>query len=127
MKFEDALQIVLKEEELRRVNMSNIAALLQQRTYDIEKGMKITENEEYTKMLRKELKEWNDAIQDGRKQGKSSLDFKLFEDEWRDLNEAIRKYDIATRIHNRNYPKDKIHSIKERLDFELTPSVNTEE
>ena len=107
--------------------MSNITAHFQQRTYEIEKGMKITENEKFTEMLRKELKEWDDAIQDGRKQGKSSTDFKIFEDEWRELNEAIRKYDIATRIHNRNYPKDKIHTTKERLGFTLTPSVNTEE
>lgn len=127
MKFEKALQIILSEEELKRVNMSNIRDHFVQKIGDIEKGMKITENEKFTEMLKKELKEWDDAIQKGREQGNTSRDFKFLEDEWIKLLNVLRDYDIATRIHNRNYPKNKIRTIKERVGFVLTPSVSTEE
>lgn len=126
MKFERALQIVLSEEELKRVNMSNIRDHFQQRTYDIEKGLKITEDGRFTEILKRELLEWNDAIQKGRRKGNTSKDFKLLEDEWIKLLNVLRDYDIATLIHNRNYPKNKIHKIQERIGFELM-SVDTED
>lgn len=127
MKFEKALQIVLKEEELKRTNMSNVKDHFQQKTYDIEKGMRITEDEKFTEMLKRELREWNDAIQDGRRGRNTSKDFKSLEDEWIKLLNVLREYDIAVRIHNRRYPKNKIYPIQERIGFVLTPSVNTEE
>lgn len=107
--------------------MSNIRDHFQQRAYDIKKGMKITENEEFTEMLKRELGQWNALIQKGREQGNTSKDFKLIEDEWKELTKALREYDIATLTHNRNYPKSKIRPIQKRLGFELTPSVSTEE
>lgn len=128
MKLEEIFRTVLKEEEeLKRVHMSNIKDHFVQRIGDIEKGLKITESEEYTKILKRELGEWNELVQDRRKKGDVSPTFKSLEKEWWDLLEIFRKYDIATLIHNRNYPKNKIHKIQERIGFELTSSVNTEE
>lgn len=128
MKLEEIFQIVLKEEEeLERIHMSDMAAHFQQRIDDIKKGLKITESERYTELLKKQLKQWNDLIQDRRTKGDVSTTFKRLEKEWWDLLEIFRDYDIATFIHNRNYPKNKIHKIQERIGFILTPSVNTEE
>lgn len=128
MKLEEIFQTVLvEEEELKRIHMSNIKDHFVQRIGDIEKGMRITEDEKFTEILKRELKQWNDAIQDGRKSGNVSPKFKSIENEWLVLLEVFRKYDIAARIHNRRYPKNKIRPIQERIGFVLTPSVNTEE
>lgn len=128
MKLEEIFRTVLKEEEeLKRIHMSNIRDHFIQRIGDIEKGMKITEDEKFTEILKRELKQWNNLIQDRRKNGDVSTAFKRLEKEWWDLLEIFREYDIATLIHNRNYPKNKIHKIQERIGFVLTPSVNTEE
>ena len=70
MKLEEIFQTVLvEEEELKRIHMSNIKDHFVQRIGDIEKGMRITEDEKFTEILKRELKQWNDAIQDGRKSG----------------------------------------------------------
>lgn len=128
MKLEEIFRTVLKEEEeLKRVHMSDMAAHFKQKTYDIKKGLKITENVEYTEILKRELSEWENTIQKGRKQGNTSIEFKSIENEWEELMKVFREYDIATYIHNRNYPKNKIRKIRERIGFNLTESVDAEE